>query len=210
MRVLVACEFSGRVRDAFIAMGHDAMSCDLLPTDRPGPHYRGDARDILADGWDLMVGHPPCTFLCNSGVRWLHSDPARWADLDKAAEFFLDLWNAPIERVALENPVMHGHARERIGGLRPTQTVQPWMFGDPTTKATGLFLRGLEPLEETNNVKHVVDALPYSERAKVHYASPGKDRWKIRSVTPQGIADAMAAQWGDDRQMALPFTEAAA
>jgi hypothetical protein len=210
MRVLVACEYSGRVRDAFIALGHDAMSCDLLPTDQPGPHYQGDVRDILADGWDLMIGHPPCTYLCNSGVRWLHTRSERWAQLDEAAAFFLVLWNAPIPCIALENPVMHCHARERLGGLRPTQTVQPWMFGDPTTKATGLFLRGLDPLEETDNVKHVVDALPYAERAKVHYASPGPLRWKLRSMTPQGIADAMAAQWGDDRQMRLPLQERAA
>lgn len=195
MRVLVACEFSGAVRDAFTRAGHDAMSCDLLPTESPGPHHQGDVFDVIGDGWDLMVAHPPCTYLTNSGVRWLHSDPERWKHMIDAAVFFRDLLNAPIPRVAVENPVMHGYAA-RIIGQRQTQVVQPWMFGHPETKGTGLWLRGLPPLMPTDDVRDVLRTLPAKERARVHYASPGPDRWKLRSVTYAGIAQAMADQWG--------------
>ena len=194
MRVLVACEYSGVVRDAFIAAGHLAMSCDLLPTDAPGPHHQGDVLEILDDGWDLLIAHPPCTYLCNSGVRWL-KDVERWPHMIDGAVFFRTLLEAPIARVAVENPVMHGYAA-RIVGRRQDQIVQPWMFGHPETKATGLWLRGLPKLTPTDDVKAHMLTLPMKERARVHYASPGPDRWKLRSTTYAGIARAMASQWG--------------
>lgn len=195
VKVLVACEFSGVVRDAFIDQGHEAMSCDVLPSDRPGPHYQGDVLDTLDDGWDLMIAHPPCTYLTNSGVRWLSSEPERWKDLIDGAVFFRTLLEAPIPHVAVENPVMHGYAA-KIVGSRQTQIVQPWMFGHMETKATGLWLRGLPKLEPTENVKDAMLKLPYAQRAKVHHASPSPDRWRVRSVTYPGLARAMADQWG--------------
>lgn len=201
LRVLVACEYSGAVRDAFLRAGHDAMSCDLLPTDAPGPHHQGDVFDVLGDGWDLMIAHPPCTYLTNSGVRWLHSDPTRWQDMVDGAVIFRDLLNAPIPRVAVENPVMHGYAA-KIVGQRQTQVIQPWMHGHPETKATGLWLRNLPPLTETDNVRAHMLTLPKAERSRIHYAAPGPDRWKLRSTTYAGIAAAMADQWG--RLPALP------
>jgi hypothetical protein len=190
VKVLVACEFSGIVRDAFIAAGHDAMSCDLEPTERLGPHYQGDVFDIINDGWDLMIAHPPCTYLALSGVRWLYGgkgtvrDPARWSAMREAATFFDALLAADIPYIAVENPIQHRHA----GLPKPTQTVQPWMFGTPETKATCLWLEGLPKLEPTN----IVDG----RTPRVHYASPGPDRWKERSRTDPNIAAAMAAQWG--------------
>lgn len=195
-KVLVACEYSGRVRDAFAALGHDAMSCDMLPTDRKGKHYQGDVRDLLAMPWDLMVAHPPCTYLTNSGVCHLHTDPTRWALLDEGAAFFKLLLDAPIPRKAVENPIMHKYAKERIGGVKQTQVIQPWMFGHKEQKATCLWLTNLPPLTPTNDVKTEMLALPKRERERLHYLSPSADRWKLRSTTYQGIADAMASQWG--------------
>lgn len=196
MKVLVACEYSGKVRDAFRAKGHEAMSCDILPTDVEGPHYQGDVRDIINDGWDLMIAHPPCTYLTNSGVTWLHKDPSRWAKLDDGAAFFKMLLEAPVERIAIENPIMHKYAKERIGGVKQSQVVQPWMFGHMEQKATCLWLKNLPLLEPTNNVKEQMLALPDNERQRLHYLPPSADRWKKRSETFQGIADAMAEQWG--------------
>lgn len=196
MRVLVACEYSGKVRDAFRAKGHDAMSCDILPTDVDGPHYQGDVRDIINDGWDLMVAHPPCTYLTNSGVTWLHKDPSRWAKLDEGAAFFKSLLDAPIPRIAVENPIMHKYAKERIGGVKQSQVIQPWMFGHMEQKATCLWLKGLPLLKPTKDVKAEMMALPDNERQRLHYLPPSEDRWKKRSETFQGIADAMAEQWG--------------
>lgn len=196
MRVLVACEYSGRVRDAFIRRGHDAMSCDILPTDSPGPHYQGDVQNILGDNWDLMVAHPPCTYMTNSGVTWLHKDPTRWAKLDDAAAFFKMLLDAPIEKIAVENPIMHKYAKERIGGVKQTQVVQPWMFGHTEQKATCLWLKNLPPLVPTNDVKAEMLQLPDNERQRLHYLPPSADRWKLRSTTYMGIAEAMADQWG--------------
>lgn len=196
MRVLVACEYSGTVRDAFLARGHDAMSCDILPTDVDGPHYQGDVRDIINDGWDLMIAHPPCTYLTNSGVTWLHKDPSRWAKLDEGAAFFKALLEAPIPRIAVENPIMHKYAKERIGGVKQSQVIQPWMFGHMEQKATCLWLRGLPLLKPTNDVKAEMMALPDNERQRLHYLPPSEDRWKKRSTTFKGIAEAMAAQWG--------------
>jgi hypothetical protein len=195
MKILVACEYSGTVRNAFIRRGHDAMSCDLLPTDAPGPHYQGDVSDILNDGWDLMIAHPPCTYMTNSGVTWLHKDPTRWAKLDDAAAFFSTLLNAPIPRIAIENPIMHKYAKERIGGIKQTQVIQPWMFGHMEQKATCLWLKGLPALIPTNNVKEQMLQLPASERQRLHWLPPSPDRWKIRSATYKGIAEAMAEQW---------------
>ena len=197
MKVLVACEYSGRVRDAFISKGHDAMSCDLFPTDVDGPHYQGDVFDLDLTQFDLMIAHPPCTYLTNSGVTWLHRDPVRWARLDEGAAFFKSLLNAPVPRIAIENPIMHKYARERIGGVKQTQVIQPWMFGHMEQKATCLWLKGLPPLRETNNVKAEMMALPDNERQRLHYLPPSPDRWKLRSTTYQGIADAMADQWGN-------------
>jgi hypothetical protein len=188
MKVLIACEFSGTVRDAFAARGHDAWSCDLLPTESAGQHYVGDVRDILYDGWDLMIGHPPCTYLANSGVQWLYRREGRWEQMREGAEFFRMLLNAPIPRIAIENPIMHKYAKEIIGAP-PTQTVQPWMFGHGESKATCLWLKNLPALTPTNIV---------SEREqRIWKLPPSTDRWKLRSVTYAGIADAMAEQWGN-------------
>ena len=204
MRVLVACEFSGVVRRAFAARGHDAWSCDLLPAeDGSNRHIIGDARDLLNDGWDLlMVAHPPCTRLCNSGVRWLttpppgRSKPDMLADLAAAAELFSAFWNAPIERVAIENPVMHGRAKALIRGYKPpAQSVQPWQFGHGETKRTCLWLRGLPPLRPTNIVA--------GREARVHRMSPSADRWRERARFFPGIADAMADQWGGNADLDL-------
>lgn len=195
-RVLVGCEFSGVVRNAFTRAGWDAISCDLLPSETPGNHYQGDIRDLLNDprGFDLFIAHPECTYLCNSGVRWLKDSADRWFKLFEAADFFLELWNAPIPHICIENPVMHKYAR-RLIGFKQTQIVQPWMFGHTQKKATGLFLKNLPCLVETDNVKVQTDALPMREQQKIFYEAPGENRWKNRSRTFQGIAAAMATQW---------------
>lgn len=190
MRILIACEFSGVVRNAFRRMGHETWSCDLLPAeDRSDFHIQGDARHILDDGWDLlMVAHPPCTRLCNSGVRWL-AERNLWRELDEAAELFSASWNAPIPRIAVENPVMHRHAKARIRNYaEPAQSVQPWQFGHGETKRTCLWLRNLPPLKPTNIVS--------GREQRVHRMPPGPNRWRERSRTFDGIAQAMAAQWG--------------
>ena len=186
MKILIACEFSGVVRDAFIAKGHDAISCDLLPTEAPGPHIVGDVRRYLREPWDMVIAHPPCTRLCNSGVRWLH-ERNLWREMRDGAAFFKYCLSANSPRVAVENPVMHKYARE-IVGRGPDFMVQPWMFGHGETKRTCFWTKNLPPLEPTNIVE--------GREAKVHHASPGKDRWKLRSITYKGIADAMAEQWG--------------
>jgi hypothetical protein len=181
MRVLVACEYSGTVRDAFIARGHDAMSCDLLPTERPGPHHQGSVLDILDDGWDLMIAHPPCTHLAVSGARWWKDKQGEQAE---ALDFVRDLMAAPIPRIAIENPISKISTAIR----KPDQIVQPWQFGHGETKATCLWLKGLSKLVPTQVVE--------GREARIHKMSPGPDRWKERSRTYQGIADAMASQWG--------------
>ena len=195
MKVLVACEYSGTVRDAFIKRGFDAMSCDLLPTESLGPHYEGDIFDIIDDGWDLMIAHPPCTYLSNSGVSHLYKQPERWKHLITGAVFFKKLLEADIPRIAVENPIMHKYAVEIIG-RRQNQVVQPYMFGHPERKATCLWLKNLPELRETNNVKEEMMKLPKSVSQRLHYTPPGPDRWKIRSKTFTGIAGAMAKQWG--------------
>lgn len=197
MRVLVACEFSGIVRRAFAARGHDAWSCDLLPAeDRSNRHIVGDARAILNDGWDLlMVAHPPCTRLCNSGVRWLSAPPPgksreqMRADLEEGAALFSAFWNAPVERICVENPVMHRHAKALIVNYaEPAQSVQPWQYGHGETKRTCLWLKNLPPLRPTNVVE--------GREARVHRMPPSADRWRERSRFFSGIAEAMADQWG--------------
>ena len=193
MRILVACEYSGAVRDAFIALGHDAVSCDLLPSDRPGPHHVGDVRDLLGGGWDLMVAFPPCTFLCSSGLHWNSRVPGRAAQTEDALAFVRVLLDAPIPRIAVENPV--GCISTRI--RRPSQIIQPWQFGHPESKTTCLWLSGLPPLAPTD-----VLALPVRGRWANQTASgqnrlgPSPDRWKLRAATYSGVARAMAAQWG--------------
>ena len=199
----MACEFSGTVRNAFRKRGHDAWSCDILPADDGSEHhYQDDIRNVLGRGkpwnepsWDLMIAHPPCTYLTNSGVTWLHRDPTRWAKLDEAAEFFKMLLDAPIPRIAIENPIMHKYAKERIGGMKQSQVIQPWMFGHPESKATCLWLKNLPTLKETKNVKEEMLKLPDSERQRLHWLPPSADRWKLRSTTYLGIAEAMAEQW---------------
>lgn len=206
MKVLVACEYSGRVREAFNKRGHDAWSCDILPADdKSCKHIQGDVLGILDQGWDLMIAHPPCTYLTNSGVCHLWNkdeygdterNEERWKNLEEGAAFFKALIEAPIDKIAVENPIMHKYARDLIGHGKATQYVQPWMFGHMEQKATGLWLKNLPKLVPTNNVKEEMMKLPKSERQRLHYLSPGPDRWKERSTTFQGLADAMATQWG--------------
>lgn len=186
-RVLVACEFSGVVRDAFIARGHDAVSCDLLPSDRPGPHIQADVSSVLRVPWDMVIAHPPCTRLALSGVRWLRERDL-WSDLDQAAAFFRLCLSANAPRVCVENPIPHRYAVSRIGA-QYDQIIQPWMFGHGEQKSTCLWLKGLPLLKPS-------DVVP-GRSQRLHRLPPGPDRWRLRSTTYQGIADAMAAQWGD-------------
>lgn len=191
IRVLVACEYSGTVRDAFIAEGFDAMSCDLLPTDVPGPHYQGDVMAIINAGWDLMVAHPPCTYLCNSGVRWLTRDgkpnAERLKKMQVGARFFKRLLRARIPHIAVENPIMHGYARHIVGRGQDC-IVQPWQHGHGESKATCLWLKGLPPLAPS--------AVVAGREQRLWKLPPSADRWKLRSATYPGIARAMAVQWG--------------
>ena len=195
MRVLIACEFSGIVRETFKKRGHNAMSCDLLPTDIPGKHYQGDVKNVLNQKWDLIIAHPPCTFLSNSGVTWLHKDRSRWKKMREGAEFFKMFLNLDCKKICVENPIMHKYAKEIIG-VNQSQVIQPWMFGHMEQKATCLWLKGLPLLLPTKNVKEKMMKLPDNQRQRLHYLPPSKDRQKLRSVTFQGIAHAMAEQWG--------------
>lgn len=190
MRVLIACEFSGVVREAFTRRGHEAWSCDLEPTDTPGNHFQADIFQVLALDlqWDLMIAHPPCTYLCNSGVRWLKGSPERQANMESAAGFFRSLLECDIPRIAVENPIMHKYAVEIIG-RRQNQVIQPWQYGHGETKATCLWLKDLPELSPTD----IVDG----REGRIHKLPPSKDRWKLRSITYTGIAEAMAQQWGD-------------
>lgn len=196
MRVLVACEYSGTVRDAFIAAGHDAMSCDLLPTDKPGPHYCGDVRDVIGQGWDLMVCHPPCTYLSVSGMHWTARGLRDPALTEEALDFVRLLMGAPVQRIALENPVSVISSRIR----KPDQVVNPYQFGHDASKKTCLWLKGLPTLRPTNFVEpRMVDGKPrWGNQTDTgqNRLSPGPDRWKVRSTTYAGIAAAMANQWG--------------
>jgi len=202
MRVLVACEESAKVREAFRLMGHDAWSCDLQETRVPGNHIKGDVIGILDDGWDLMIAHPVCTRLANSGVRWLHKPPKgktkdeMWTELEDAARFYVTLRDAPIKKKAIENPIMHKYAKELIGEMK-RQIVQPWWFGDPAFKGTGFELINLPELIPTNKLSPPAPGTDEHKLwSKCHRMPPSKDRAKMRSETYQGIADAMASQWG--------------
>jgi hypothetical protein len=215
MKVLIACEYSGRVREAFRALGHDAISCDLLPTEQAGPHHLGDVRDLLHDGFDLMIGHPPCTYLSASGLHWNGRTPGRAEKTAQALEFVRLLMAAPIPKKAIENPV----GRINTAIAKPTQTINPWQFGDDASKATCLWLEGLPPLRPTKFIEprmvccgnEVADKYGCpncngDNKPRPRWANqtnsgqnkiaPRPDRWKVRSTTYQGIADAMAAQWG--------------
>jgi len=182
MKVLVACEYSGVVRDAFLKQGHNAISCDLLPTEQPGPHYEGNVLDILNNGWDLMIAHPPCTHLAVSGARWFKD---KQQEQKEALDFVRILLDAPIKHIALENPVSVISSKIR----KPDQIIQPWQFGHGETKKTCLWLKNLPPLQPTNIVE--------GREQRIWKLPPSKDRWKLRSITYQGIADAMAKQWGN-------------
>jgi hypothetical protein len=201
MKVLIACEFSGTVRDAFLRRGHEAMSCDLLPTETEGPHYQGDVRDVLDYPWDLMIAHPPCTDLAVSGAAWFAKKRMVGAQ-QASASFFMKLAKADIPRIAIENPVCIMSRLWR----KPDQILQPWMFGHTEQKATCLWLKGLKPLQPTKNVHQEMMTLPKNKRERLHYLPPSADRWKLRSETYQGIADAMADQWGlpDQGDFLLP------
>ncbi len=206
MKVLIGCETSGVVREAFLELGHDAWSCDVLPSDiSTNRHIQDDVRNVLQmEKWDLlMVAHPPCTRLCNSGVRWLHKAPPgktieqMWQELDEGASLFSDLWNADVPRIAVENPVMHKYAKERIVNFQEfSQSIQPWQFGndvdglDNVSKRTCLWLKNLPKLVSTGNLDGS------TARNDIHMASPGPNRWKVRSKFFPGIAKAMAKQWG--------------
>lgn len=183
MRILVACEYSGTVRDAFLRLGHDAISCDLLPTEVDGPHYLGDVFDIINDGWDMMIAHPPCTDLSVSGARHFKAKIADGRQ-QRALDFVQLLMDAPIDRIAIENPISVISSKIR----KPDQIIQPWQFGHGETKATCLWLKNLPKLEPTNIVS--------GREQRIHKMPPGPNRWKERSRTFQGIADAMAIQWG--------------
>lgn len=198
MKVLVACEYSGVVRDAFIALGHEAMSCDLLPTEKAGPHYEGDLFDVIDYPWDLAVFHPECTHLSVSGARHF-AEKRLDGRQQRAVSFFMSIVrrSSHIPRVAIENPVCIMSSLWR----RPDQIIQPWQFGHGETKATCLWLKGLPLLVPTNVVEGRDD--------RIHKMSPGPDRWKERSRTYQGIAEAMALQWGSDAIIS-PVSEVAA
>jgi hypothetical protein len=221
LRVLVACEYSGIVRDAFAARGWEAWSCDLLASERPSPfHYQGDVNDLLTESWDLLIGHPPCTYLTNSQNRHLYTgktraenialgyvrDEERWEQMREGAAFFNMLWNADVPHICLENPTMNGHAQKLVGG-RATQTVQPWQFGTPESKATGLRLKNLPPLVENPDAQEVLAhglTLPDKVFQRVHRLPPSPTRWKERSRTFPGVAQAMADQWGPLLESKVP------
>lgn len=202
MKILVACEFSGRVRDAFIAKGHDAVSCDLLPTDRPGPHIQEEVELILEDGWDMMIAFPPCTYLCSSGLHWNKRRPERAKKTHRAMLFVFALIDAPIPKIALENPIGCISSNYR----KPDQIIQPWQFGEDASKSTCLWLKGLPLLEPTEIIKGRVVGEDKRGMSIVRWANqcdsgqnklgPSPERAKIRATTYQGIADAMADRWG--------------
>ena len=196
MDIIIACEFSGTVRDEFLKKGHEVMSCDLLETISPGPHYKGDIRDIIYDGWDMLIGFPPCTYICSSGLHWNKRDLTRVKKTDKALDFVRLLMDAPIEKIAIENPV--GCISSRI--RKPDQYIQPYQFGHDASKKTCLWLKGLPPLEPTEFIEpRIINGLPRwanQTDSGQNRLSPSKDRWAKRSLTYSGIAKAMAEQWG--------------
>ncbi len=189
MKILIACEFSGILRESFRKKGYNAFSCDLLPSEIPSPyHIQDNVLNILNEGWMMMIAFPPCTYLCNSGVRWLYERPERWKKMEEAVDFFLKLLNAPIYHICIENPIPHKFAMQKIG--KYTQIIQPYQFGEPYSKATCLWLKNLPLLSPTQ-------LLPKSMVIqKVHREPPSADRWKNRSRTYKKIAEAMVEQWG--------------
>ena len=195
MRVLIACEHSGTVRDAFRALGHDAVSCDLLPSEVPGPHHQGNVADIIGDGWDLLIAHPPCTYLASSGLHWNGRIEGRSEKTELAAAFAAELWNAPIPRICIENPV--GCLPRFIGSA--SQWIQPHQFGHDASKKTGLWLKGLPLLTPTADVApRMIDGKPRwanQTDSGQNRLGPSPERWKLRSKTYEGIATAMAEQW---------------
>lgn len=199
MKVLVGCEFSGTVREAFRKLGHDAYSCDLLPSDDDSEHhYQCDVNELLTKdhAWDLIILHPPCTALAVSGNRWYGENMEKHQQRVEAVRWTFDLWNRAMsvcDRVALENPV---GVLPRLANMYPSQYVQPYQFGHAESKKTGLWLHNLPPLEETDNVKAEYDSLPVNEAQRLFYLPRSNQRWKIRSKTFSGIAEAMAQQWG--------------
>jgi hypothetical protein len=197
MKILIACEYSGTVRDAFLKLGHNAMSCDFLPTDAPGPHYQGNMFDIINQGWDLMIAFPPCTYLCSSGLHWNKRTPGRQAKTDEAVEFVRSILNANVGKIAVENPI--GCISSQI--RKPDQIIQPWEYGENASKSTCLWLKNLPPLFPTKIIHpRIVNGKPrYANQTDSgqNKLGPSDDRWKIRSKTYQGIADAMAQQWGN-------------
>lgn len=205
MRILVACERSGRVRTALRGRGHDAISCDIEPPDDGSTHhYTGDVLDILDNRWDMLIGFPECTYLCNSGSKHLYIGMKkenginweRWGKMEAAAKFFRRLYDANIPQIALENPIMHGHAKDIIG-VHQSQIIQPWQFGHKEMKATCLWLQNVPCLVSTDRVgPPPKDTEERKLWAKVHRAAPGPDRKRLRGLTYQGVADAMAVQWG--------------
>jgi hypothetical protein len=198
MKILVACEESQEVTKAFRELGHEAFSCDLYPCSGGHPewHTQGDVTELLAQDWDMIIAHPPCTYMANSGVQHLHKDPTRWDKLDQATEFFRLFLDHPCPRIAIENPIPHKYAVERIGGRKYSQIVQPYQFGHTESKRTCFWLKGLPKLKETDNVKHIYDTLPKNKQQRLFYLPPSKERAKLRSKTFPGIAKAMAEQWG--------------
>lgn len=191
MKVLIACEYSGVVRDAFLKLGHHAISCDLLPSDsKNGDHYEGNVFDIINDGWDLMIAHPPCTYLCSSGLHWNKRRPDRALETEKAIEFFMALYDSGVPRIAIENPIGCLSTRFR----KPDQIIQPWQFGEDASKATCLWLKNLPILHPTQIIKK--ERYSNQTASGQNNLGPSPDRWKLRSKTYQGIADAMAEQWG--------------
>lgn len=210
MKILIEGEYSGIMRDEFAKLGHDVISCDFLATEKPGEHYQGDVLDILYDGgWDMMIAHPPCTFLCNSAVHLLKKEPGRWEKMLKAAEFFKTLWNAPIDRIAIENPRPHGYAVKAIGA-KYNQAFQPHEFGDDASKATCFWLKGLPPIislmgdsQGELNIDYVSPKIIDGRRRYANQSPsgnnnspPSKDRGKKRAKTFDGIAKACAFHWG--------------
>lgn len=200
MRILIACEFSGRVRESFALRGHYVVSCDLIETEIPVSencsHYIGDVKSILYDKWDMIIAFPPCTFLAQSGVQWLRKKPGRWEQMLEAVEFFNLFLEHPCEKICIENPVMHSYAKQRLREPNYSQKIQPYFFGHLEKKQTCFWLKGLPKLKATNNVQTDLFALHYGDKNKIHWESPGPERQKNRSRTYQGVADAMAAQWG--------------
>lgn len=197
MRILIACEFSGRVRDASIARGHDAISCDFLESESPGPHFQGDVRSILYEKWDMIIAFPPCTYLAHSGIQWLKKEEARWGKMLEAVEFFNLFQASSCSRVCIENPIMHSHAKSRLLISDYNQKIQPYFFGHLEKKSTCLWLKGLPKLKVTNNVERQILALRDNSSQAVHWHGQSKDRWRNRSRTYLGIAKAMADQWGE-------------